>query len=570
MKLRTIPLPGSAARQGGSVEEALGELANIYRIFEMAEEKARLERIIQHVQAGVAIVDAASRKICLKNHQAEDILGQSLSSDLSIDDDPFFSSFHPDGTPHKPEERPFYRSLLPGETLTNEEMNIRRSDGKSAVINVNSSPILDAGGHVVAAVLTFYDVTERKHAEAVMRRSEARYRHIVEDQTEMIWRYEPGGKITFVNDACCRYLAKSREELIGRNFLSFIHQSDRGQLENGIAALTRENSVLTAECRMILSGGEVRWQRWTNRAIFDKKNRFIEFQATGLDVTDRKKAEADLQKAHAELEAKVKERTTLLAETNRALLAEISERKAAEEQILAAQRQLRSLTSDLLMTEERERRRIAAELHDQIGQTLAVIKIKVESLQDLRSSDSLDRRVREIRELMDQSIQQTRLLTMQLSPPVLYELGFTAALEWLAEQFQTQYALAVEVECGPEFNTLSLDEDVKILLFQTIRELLMNVVRHAGSPKAMVIVSGSDHNEVAAEVGDDGVGFDVSQGLPRSGETGGYGLFGIRERLSHFGGEFSIRSEPGRGTTVTVKVPRQVKRKKKRRESYEH
>jgi diguanylate cyclase (GGDEF)-like protein/PAS domain S-box-containing protein len=141
--------------------------------------------------------------------------------------------------------------------------------------------------------------TERKWAEVLqatraLRESEARYRAIVEDQTELICRFLPDGTLTFVNEAYCRYFGRKREELIGSSFMPLIPEQDREFIEEQFTSLSLDNPVVTYERRVILPNGQIRWQRWTDRAIFDQQGRFIEFQAVGHDITEQVEAEEQL------------------------------------------------------------------------------------------------------------------------------------------------------------------------------------------------------------------------------------------------------------------------------------
>jgi PAS domain S-box-containing protein len=140
------------------------------------------------------------------------------------------------------------------------------------------------------------EVAERKQAEQALRESEARYRAIVEDQTELVSRFLPDGRLTFVNQAYCRYFGKERDELIGHSFAPLIPEEDRRLTEKHIASLSRETPVATHEHRVVLPGGDIRWQQWTNRAIFDEQGRIVEFASVGRDITDRRRAEEALRR----------------------------------------------------------------------------------------------------------------------------------------------------------------------------------------------------------------------------------------------------------------------------------
>ncbi len=211
-----------------------------------------------------------------------------------------------------------------------------------------------------------------------------------------------------------------------------------------------------------------------------------------------------------------------------------------------AEERIRSLASELALTEEKERRRIAAELHDHIGQTLAVIRIKLNALRE-SSSPEMRRSLDEIRELLDDVIQSTRTLTFELSPPVLYELGFEAGIEWFAGQLQERHGISIEVE--GDGKEKPMDERMLIILFKAVRELCMNVIKHARAERMKISIR-RENDEIRIEVEDDGIGFN-----PKEVEHIGFGLFNVRERLNYINGRMEINSKQGRGTKVILIAP---------------
>jgi len=234
---------------------------------------------------------------------------------------------------------------------------------------------------------------------------------------------------------------------------------------------------------------------------------------------------------------------------------DITERKWAEERILTYQEQLRSLASELSLIEERDRRYIATELHDNISQTLAIAKIKLGMAQGLTSSTDWVSSLNEIGELVDQAIQYTRTLTFELSPPILYELGFEAAAEWLTEKIQEQHHIEIGFEDDRRSKPMS--EEIRIALFKATKELLINIVKHAQASKVKVSIWREDIS-IRIRVEDDGVGFSTSGGKAL-GKTTGFGLFNIGERIKYLGGDMVIESEPNRGTRVTLSAPLEEK-----------
>ncbi len=245
---------------------------------------------------------------------------------------------------------------------------------------------------------------------------------------------------------------------------------------------------------------------------------------------------------------------------------DLTERKRAEEKISLYQRQLRALAAELALSEERERRRLAAELHDRVGQTLAIAKIKLLDLLKSNAPSHLLSTLAEITGMIDTTIQDTHSLTFEISPPVLYQVGFEAAVEWLAEHFQEQHGLLIDLKIDGKREPLK--EDLRVVLFQAIRELLVNVIKHARATCAKISVRYMGNN-LRIVVQDDGSGF-ASPPDERHGTMRGYGLFNIRERLHHLGAEITIESSPGKGTKVTLIIPHEIQHEGRRRKQDGH
>ena len=232
---------------------------------------------------------------------------------------------------------------------------------------------------------------------------------------------------------------------------------------------------------------------------------------------------------------------------------DITKRKRAEQKLLEDQAQLKSLASQLSLTEESERHRLAMELHDQIGQSLVISKIKLDALCKSAPSDELTEDLKDVCNPLGTIIQDVSTLTFDLSFPVLYELGFEAAVaEWLSEQIQNKHGINTEFEDDGQFKPL--DDDICVLLFRDVRELLVNVVKHANAQNVKVTINKVD-DRIRVSVKDDGVGFDPVEVALKATERAEFGLFSIRQRLEQLGGRFEIESEPGIGSTITMTAP---------------
>jgi signal transduction histidine kinase len=229
---------------------------------------------------------------------------------------------------------------------------------------------------------------------------------------------------------------------------------------------------------------------------------------------------------------------------------DITERKKSEKQLIAYQLQLKNMAAKLSLVQEEERRKIAVDLHDYIGQNLAISKIKLQ----LALFENQDQpQIREVLDLINQTIPFIRNLTTSLSPTILYDLSFKSALEWLCEDIQKHYKLDVELNYY-DLKDIVLSNDVKIILFQSVRELLINSIKHSKANNALITVSRiNGYFKVSVE--DKGAGFDISKLFKTFNSNSGFGLFSTKERIEFIGGEFSAESEIGKFTKISLMVP---------------
>lgn len=291
------------------------------------------------------------------------------------------------------------------------------------------------------------------------------------------------------------------------------------------------------------------------------------------EIAERRRAEAELQKAHDELEMRIRERTQDLAETNRRLQAEIAERRQAEQELQAAketleervrertsallvyQQQLRSLASELSRAEEKERHRIASELHDNLAQMLAFCKLKLAALERQWPLNQPPPPLMQLKELLDQALTYTRTLMSDLRPAILGdEDDLLAAIRWVVEKMQRH---GLKVEVIDDGKPKSLHEDVLRVTYQSLQELLCNVLKHARTQQATVSLR-REGRYLHVVVADKGIGFNASQKRAPT-PAGGFGLFNIQERLDMIGGHLAVRSAPGHGTQVTLVIPLKCK-----------
>ena len=235
------------------------------------------------------------------------------------------------------------------------------------------------------------------------------------------------------------------------------------------------------------------------------------------------------------------------------LIGEAIQRFRAEETLAAQSQQLRTLAVELTHAEERERRRLAQAVHDHLQQLLAGGKLCAETLQRRLRASPLRELTGQVVEYFSQAIESARTLTFELSPPILYDGGLGPALVWLGRWMASKHGLTVAVSVSPDSEPRS--EEVRVLLFQAARELLFNVVKHAGVKNARARLSRPEGGPVRLEIRDRGVGFDPERLRSAEVAASGFGLFSIRGRLELLGGRLEIVSTPGRGSCFTLLVP---------------
>ena len=236
----------------------------------------------------------------------------------------------------------------------------------------------------------------------------------------------------------------------------------------------------------------------------------------------------------------------------RRLQLDITQRKEAEEALREYQKQLQDMTSELGIVEEKQRRVISAELHDRIGQTLVAAKLKLGVLRSGLQTPENIAMTDTLVGLIDQTTRDVWSLTFELCPPILYDVGLKAALEWLAKQFSERHGIKFRIKDSGEL--VVLPDEIRGFLFQAVRELLNNVVKHAQGDDVRIIFAQND-DELRITVEDNGVGFDRTTVKAKAGKPCGFGLFSIRERLRYFGGELQLDSQPQGGSRVTMTVP---------------
>jgi PAS domain S-box-containing protein len=310
----------------------------------------------------------------------------------------------------------------------------------------------------------------------------------------------------------------------------FVHAEDVARVQQA-AATAMETGRFSEEFRIIRPDGNVRWIAGQGAVVSDRQGRSVRMVGVNYDITEQKEVQARIERFAEELERKVVERT---------------------QELLASQERLRALTTELNLAEQRERQRLASQLHDHLQQTLVLGKLKLgQGKRLVQTIPACTDVMKQVDDVLSEALEYTRSLVADLSPPVLRDHGLAAGLMWLGN-YMNKHDIVVTVNV-PEHEDFNLLQDQVVLLFQSVRELLINSSKYAGTGQASVTLEQGD-SHLRIVVSDNGVGFDLAAAAdtPNDGLSSKFGLFSIRERMNALGGSFELNSMPGTGTTATL------------------
>jgi PAS domain S-box-containing protein len=486
----------------------------------------------------------------------------------------------------------------------------------------------------------FRDITEFKKQEELLQNERDTAQKYLDISGVIFIAINNKGNITLINKKGCEILDWKEEEIINKNwFETFIPERLREEIKVVFKTLMKSQIEPTEyfENPVITKSGEERLIAWHNMTLTNEKKEITGTLSSGIDITEHRKAEIELQKAKQDWEnifqsigqpSFILDPERRIIAANRAtvtmtgipaeqligkkcyeifhkknshpeecllekvlssgcfetkemeielfggiylvsctpvfndqgilekvihIATDITDRKKAEKKIYEYQKQLKQMDSEILLAEEKERHRIAAGIHDDIGQRLAIIKFGLDSLQATESRADVLSSLERQTELISHTIEDVRSFTFELSNPILYEIGVEAAIEaWMIDHIQNKCGIKCKlITKGPN---IYMTEEVRIILFQGVRELLTNIIKHAKADYVEVNIIRSDKN-IQIFVEDNGIGLNASQALKRKKTKKGFGLFNLRERLDYLGGTLEIQNISPKGTVAIIHVP---------------
>lgn len=397
------------------------------------------------------------------------------------------------------------------------EAEVQCADGIRRTFIFNKATWMDAGGQPAGMVGVMQDISERKQTEEALRKSEERFRRFFEDAVLGIFQSTAEGAILGVNPAFARMFGYgSPEDLlekVGSDASSLY--ADAADRTRNIQLVTCSETPVKIETRFRRRDGTPFTGDFHAWRVRDAEGRFLYLEGFIDDVTERKRFEASLK---------------------------------------ASAKRLRFLSSKLLAAQEEERRRISLELHDDLGQNLAALKLQMMAMARRLRPDQKDlaKECHDTLEFIDNIIESTRRLSRALNPTVLEDLKLCGTIRWMLRDFEKYAAIATTLvmdDIDPLFG-----HDQQVIIYRILQEALHNIYKHARARSVAVSIR-RKRQAVAIQVRDDGCGFDIDEALERHAAERGLGLAALEERSHMLGGRLTVTSEGGCGTCVALTIP---------------
>jgi PAS domain S-box-containing protein len=404
----------------------------------------------------------------------------------------------------------YFNRTLTGDDFTI-EVSVQCKNGQQLLAEFSSKQITLAGIRCIHT--TARNITARREAEKALRRSEAKYRELVQNANSMIVRFDTHGRLTFFNEYAQKFFGYSEKEILGRKItetlLPEVDSEGREISERLKEFFTQPDKYKNIALENVLRNGERVVVAWTNRPIRGAEGKIIEFLSVGVDMTERRRARQMIQ----------------------------------------------TLTHELIKAQETERHKIARDLHDHIAQDLSSLKIGLQTIFNahLASDDTGQKQAQKLIQLLQRSISEVRNLAYDLRPPGLDQFGLVRTLFTYCEDFAQANNLKIDfIAAG--LDGLALDDDIQINLYRLIQEALYNVKKHARAKGVTIRLVASSPN-LMLRIIDDGVGFDVKRWQTKSSQEKRMGLQSMVERVGLLNGTIDIRSHLQKGTAIFITIP---------------
>ncbi|MDQ3134504.1 MAG: PAS domain S-box protein, partial [Acidobacteriota bacterium] len=460
----------------------------------------------------------------------EELIGKHVSSVISSEDTERLLRFG----------KSRVRGKLPSSVY---EFKGKRKDGTLIEVEASVSASSITGHSYITSIVR--DITERKRAEERLRVFGERFRAMFEQANVGIVQLAFDGKLLMVNPGFCKIVGYTETECQNLTVKDVTQPYDY-ELEEAETRrlLSGEISGYSIEKRYLHKNGSVVWGQMTASLVRRASGEPFYTLAIIEDITERKRAEAELKQINEQLEGRVAERTAALSEMNAVLQEEVRERRRIEGERV-------ELLRRIVFAHEDERRRIAREMHDQFGQQLTVLKLKLDALKgDCGEQTKLCEQLEALQTIAEQLDADVGHLAWEMRPTALDDLGLEAALSSYVQNWSQHFGVPVQLHASG-MNKERLTPEIETTLYRVAQEALNNIAKHAEA-KSVAVVLERRAGQVLLFIEDDGIGFDLQHAF--GADDKGLGLIGMRERAALVGGTVEIESQPNGGATVAVRI----------------
>jgi PAS domain S-box-containing protein len=448
--------------------------------------------------------------------------------------------------------------LRQGESWTG-EFNVQRRDGTVFPVQIINSPISNDEGKLIGIVGTSIDISERKQQEESLieltrqlERQSNVFNTTLSSITDFAYIFDRDGRFIYVNQPLLDLWGLKLDEAVGKNFFELQYPDDLAtRLQRQIQQVIKTRQGIRDETPYTSPTGAEGFYEYIFTPVFAADGTVEVVAGSTRDYTERRRIEeilrrneAELQRSHEELERRVVERTSALSEMNAILQEEVRERRRIEAERV-------ELLRRIVFAQEEERRRIAREMHDQFGQQLTVLKMKLDALREDSAEDaSLCEQLESLQAIAAQLDADVDYLVWEMRPTALDDLGLQAALSSYIQNWSKHFGVAVQLHASG-LDKERLTPEIETALYRIAQEALNNIAKHAQATHVAVVLE-RRADQVSLIIEDDGVGFDLEQVLGTDDK--GVGLIGMRERAALVGGTIEIESQPNVGATVVVRI----------------
>ncbi len=423
-----------------------------------------------------------------------------------------------------------------------------RKDKTDVWVRKSLSLVRDAMGAILWRIALVEDITERKRVAEDLSRSMNILQTVLDNTPDPIFLKDRDGRILLCNPATLDLLGKPAEAVIGKTDAELYDDAATAQaiMENDQRIIQSDRVEVVEECLKLARGTRIYLS--TKGPYRDSDGHIVGLIGTGRDITDRKQMEDDLRKRTVELEQ--------LSQTlEERVLERTEELRMINRELHQSQIRLKQLSRDLLDAQEKERKRVAWELHDSIGSSLTAIKFRIENVlrESVSNGSQAIDRLKKLVPVVQTAVMEAKRIQMNLRPSILDDIGIVATTRWFCNQFRETYP-EVQLERHVKINEDDVPDSLKTVIFRIVQEGLNNAARHSKSPLVSFYLWKSNQT-LRLLIRDRGEGFDLSAAQSRTGYVRGFGLESMRERAELSGGRFFIRTKQRKGTVIRASWP---------------